>query len=108
MGSKLGKSYLFTVSSHKKLMYKLGLILLSTLDLHFNSLRAGYFFMLLLALADFFQNKLFLKKNSGTLSECQTTWIQIKTDLFSALIWVQTVCRGYKQTTKVTSKQGAS
>ena len=35
--------------------------------------------------------KIFL---SGTLSECQPFWI---------LMWVQTVCKGYQQTTKVTA-----
>ena len=35
----------------------------------------------------------------GTLSECQTVWIQIRTDILLVLIWVQTVCKGYQQTT---------
>ena len=47
----------------------------------------------------------FQKDLSGTLSECQTVWIQIRTDIMSILIWVQTVCNCYQQTTKVgTSK----
>ena len=38
-----------------------------------------------------------LKKTfSGTLSECQTVWIQIRTDIMSVLIWVQTFCKGYR------------
>ena len=36
---------------------------------------------------------------SETLSECQTVWIQNRTDIFSVLIWVQTVCNGYQQIT---------
>ena len=37
--------------------------------------------------ADFFQNQFFFKKNlSGTLSDCQMVWIQIRTDIL--LIWV--------------------
>ena len=32
---------------------------------------------------------------------CQTVWIQIRTDILSVLIWVQTVCKGLQQTTKV-------
>ena len=36
-------------------------------------------------------------------SGCQTVWIQIRPDILSGLIWVQTVCRGYQQTTKVTA-----
>ena len=39
---------------------------------------------------------------SGTLSECQTVWIQIRTDVLSVLIWVQTV---YKQMTKVAASK---
>ena len=37
---------------------------------------------------------------SGTLSECQRVWIQIRTDVLSVLIWIQTVCKGYQQVTK--------
>ena len=50
---------------------------------------------------DFFQNQLFLKILSGTRSECQTVWIQIRPDILSGLIWVQTVCKSYQQTTLV-------
>ena len=64
-----------------------------------NILHAGYFFMLLLSSANFFQSELFPKILSGTLPECQTVWIQIKTDILSVMIWVQTVCKGYQQTT---------
>ena len=40
------------------------------------------------------------------LSECQTVWIQIRIDILSVLIWVQTVCKGYQQMRKVaTSKE---
>ena len=44
-----------------------------------------------------FFEKLFLKYNQ----ECQTNWIQIRHDILSALIWVQTVCQGYQQMTLV-------
>ena len=57
--------------------------------------------MLLLSSADFFQNKLFQKIISGTLSECQRVWIQIRTDILSVLIWIQTVCNSYQQMIKV-------
>ena len=49
----------------------------------------------------FFLNKLFQKCLSGIPSECQTLWIQIRPDVLSGLILVQTVCKGYQQTTKV-------
>ena len=46
------------------------------------------------------------KKFLRTLSECQTVCIQIRTDILSVLIWVQTVCKGYQQkTTKSTSSK---
>ena len=61
--------------------------------------------MFLLSFADFFQNRRFQKILSGTLSECQTVWIQIRTDILSVLIWFQTVCKAYQQTTKVTTSE---
>ena len=62
-------------------------------------------FLLLLSSTDFFQKELFQKILSGTQSECHTVWIQIRTDILPVRIWVQTVCKGYQQTTKVgTSK----
>ena len=58
--------------------------------------------MLSLSCADFSK-----KKNlSGTLPECQTVWIQIRTDILLVLIWIQNVCLGYQQAPKVnTSKE---
>ena len=49
----------------------------------------------------FFQIKLFGNILSGILSECQTVWTQIRPDDSSGLIWVQTVCQDYQQTTLV-------
>ena len=44
----------------------------------------------------------FFKKNlSGIPSEFQTVWIQIRPDILLGLIWVQTICKGYQQMTKV-------
>ena len=51
----------------------------------------------------------FVKILSRTLSECQMFWIQMRTDVLSVLIWVQTVFKGYKQTTNVaTSKESVN
>ena len=61
--------------------------------------------MLMLSSADFFQNLLFQKKISGSLSECQMVWIQIRTNILAVLIWVQTVCEGNQQTTKVAASK---
>ena len=44
-----------------------------------------------------FQNQLFPKIISGTPSAYQTVWIQIRPDILSGLIWVQTICNGYQQ-----------
>ena len=49
----------------------------------------------------FFQNQLFRKTLSVIPSECQTVCIQIRPDIFAGLILVQTVCKGYQQTTLV-------
>ena len=49
----------------------------------------------------FFKNKLFEKILSGIPSERQTVCILIRPDESSGLIWVQTVCQGYQQTTLV-------
>ena len=37
----------------------------------------------------------------GIPSECQTVWTLIRPDISLGLIWVQTVCQGYQQTTQV-------
>ena len=69
-------------------------------------LHAGELFMIFLWSADFFfQNKHFQKILSGTLSECQTVWIQTRMDILSVLTWVQTVCKGYQQTKKVPARR---
>ena len=49
----------------------------------------------------FFQNHLFQKIISGISSGCQTVWIMIRPDVLSGLICVQTVYKGYQQTTLV-------
>ena len=44
-----------------------------------------------------FQNQIFRKILSGIPSRCQTDWIQIRPDILSGLIWVQSVSKGYQQ-----------
>ena len=52
----------------------------------------GIFFMLLLSFADFFINILLFEEFfQEQISECQTVRIQIRMDILSVLIWVQTV-----------------
>ena len=50
---------------------------------------------------DFFSKLKFKKILSETLSECQTFWIQIRTDILSVLILDQTVCMSCQQRTNV-------
>ena len=52
-----------------------------------------------------FSKYFFQKHLSGTLSECQTVCIQIRTHVLLVLIWEQTVCKGYQQTTKVAANK---
>ena len=65
----------------------------------FNSLSPGKFFMLFCRLLVDFEIIFFRKIISGRPSECQTDWIQIRPDILSGLILVQTVCKSYQQTT---------
>ena len=46
-----------------------------------------------------FSNFAFSKNNSGIPTECQTVCIKIRLDVTSSLIWIQTVCKCYQQTT---------
>ena len=64
----------------------------------FNFLHYGYFYGFLSS-SDFFQNQLFRKILSGIPSECHIVWIQIRPNVLSGLIWVQTVCISYQQMT---------
>ena len=52
-----------------------------------------------------FQILTFQKILSGTVSECQIVWIHIRTDILLVLIWVQTDCKGYQQTTKIAASK---
>ena len=63
----------------------------------FNSLPPGKF-SCFLSSADFFENQLFQKFLSGIPPECQIVWIQIRPNILSGLILVQTVCKSYQQT----------
>ena len=44
-------------------------------------------------LLTFFKIKFLKINHPGPPSECQTVWIQIKTDILLVFIWVQTVCK---------------
>ena len=47
----------------------------------------------------------FKKTTSGALSDCQTVWIQIRTNILSVFIRIQTVYKGNQQTIKVAASQ---
>ena len=53
-----------------------------------------------------FRNWFFQTIPYETLSEYQTVWIQIKTIILWVLIWVQTICKGYQQITKNSTRKG--
>ena len=58
----------------------------------------GNFARLLLS-SDFFQHLHFKK---------QSVWIQIRPDIMSGLIWVQTVCNGYQEKLQILSADNTS
>ena len=64
----------------------------------------GYCSCFYFRLLTFFKIKFFLKINHpGPPSEYQTVWIQTKTDILLVFIWVQTIIKGYWQTTKLST-----
>ena len=60
-------------------------------------------FSCFLSFANFFSTSTFSKNSIRNMvsSECQTDWIQIRPDILSGLIWIQSGCKGYEQTTLV-------
>ena len=65
------------------------------------TLHAGNFFMLLLLVCLLIKIIFFHIILSRTLWEFQTVGFQIRNDILSVLMWVLTVCKGYRQTTRV-------
>ena len=59
------------------------------------------FFKRFLSSADFFSKSTFSKSSFRIPSGCQTDRIHIRPDISSGLIWVQSFCKGYQQTTLV-------
>ena len=60
-----------------------------------------------LSSADFFFSKsIFLKDSFRNTIIVSNSLIQIRPDILSGLIWVQTVCKGYEQTTLVGKELG--
>ena len=57
-------------------------------------------FLIFLSPAVVFFKIMFFLNVSGIPSECQKDWIQIRPDVLSGQIWVQSVCKGYQQTTR--------
>ena len=49
--------------------------------------------------ADFFKINFYEKNILEIQSDCHTVCIQIRPNILSGLIWVQSVCKGYQQTT---------
>ena len=55
--------------------------------------------MLFCHLLIFLEINIFEKKNPKCHQSVKHFWIQIRPDVLSGLIWIQTVCKGYQQTT---------
>ena len=79
---------------------KLSQIKMRDVDMNYQSLHTGSLIMVLLSADFFFKFKFSKNTFRNTRSECQTVWNQIRTDILSVLICVQTVCKDYQQTTK--------
>ena len=60
-----------------------------------------FFVCFFFVVCGFFLINFFQKNLSRIPLECQTVWTQIRPDVLSGLIWFQTVCTSYQQTTKV-------
>ena len=90
VGHDLGPNCLQRLSLGNTSMQRVKELEFSVLYPQINSLHARLFFVLLLLSADFFfLINFFQRFLSRTLSECQTVWIHISTDVLSALIWIQ-------------------
>ena len=63
------------------------------------TLASWVIFHAFLSSVDVFQNQYFQDIISGIPPGCQTVLIQIRPNILSGLIWVQTVCNGYQPTT---------
>ena len=61
----------------------------------------GNFSCLFVVCRFIFQINFFEKILSAIPSKCQTDWTRIRPDVLLGLIWVQSVCKGYEQTTLV-------
>ena len=70
---------------------------LSIWKLMFHSFACWVILHSFLSTVDSFFDFFFQKDLSGIPSKCQTVWIQIRPDILSSLIWIQTVCKGYQQ-----------
>ena len=57
-----------------------------------------------LSSVDFYKINFFEKNISGISSACKTVCLQIRLNVLSGLIWVQTVCKGCQLTTLVTMR----
>ena len=60
-----------------------------------------------LSSADFFSKSTFSENSFRNIIRVSNVWIQVRPDILLGLIWVQTVCKGYQQTTVVSDKEGA-
>ena len=62
-------------------------------------------FTFLLSSTDFFQNLPFQKVFQEHYQSVKRFWIHIRINVLSVLIWIQTFCKVYQQTTKVAASK---
>ena len=65
------------------------------------NMHARYFSCFCCHTLTFFKINSYFKKSFRNTIECRMAWIYIRTQRMSALIWIQTVSKGYQQMTKV-------
>ena len=88
--SRISKVYAFF---HKKKAQRYSMIYSFANVLYLSICMLGNCSCIYFRLLTFFKIKFLQINRPGSPSECQTVWIQIKTDVLLVFIWVQTVCR---------------
>ena len=93
------------LKNNRKPAYEILVIIKCAKD-SINSWPSGNFFPLFfLSSVDFFKIKFFEKFFQEYYQSVAKNWIQIRPDILSGQIWVQAVCKGYQQATKVTTNR---
>ena len=94
--------YMIFQRQHKALLWSQRLIIIllgiQIVWCHLTLCPLGKFSRLFVS-AVFFSKSTFSKNSFRNMIECQTIWIQNRPDILSGLIWYQTICKTFQQTT---------